>query len=145
MIDPRLRPGATVTHLVFGGLDRYRSVVTLEDALGDDVLLAEHLDGRPLDGDHGAPLRLVSPGQYGYVNTKHLSRIELLTTQPEEAYGSATAAASVGLRLLGFNRPTRARVLEEERGGFLPNVVARPIYRVIIPPLRWLASRGSRP
>ena len=47
-----------------------------------DVLLAERLDGRPLDGDHGAPVRLVSPGQYGYISTKHLCRIELHTAAP---------------------------------------------------------------
>ena len=41
-----------------------------EDALADGVLIADRLDGRPLDGDHGAPARLVSPNQYGFVSTK---------------------------------------------------------------------------
>jgi DMSO/TMAO reductase YedYZ molybdopterin-dependent catalytic subunit len=50
-----------VTHVAFGGLDGYRSVVTIEDALAEDVLIAERLEGRPLDGDHGAPVRLVRP------------------------------------------------------------------------------------
>ena len=54
----------------------------LEDALGDDVLIAEHLDGRPLDRDHGAPVRLVSPSQYGFISTKHLCRIELHSGEP---------------------------------------------------------------
>ncbi|MEA2448396.1 MAG: hypothetical protein QOG63_328, partial [Thermoleophilaceae bacterium] len=66
IIEPSLRRDAQVTHLVFGGLDGYRSVVTIEDALGDDVVIADRLDGRPLDGDHGAPVRLVSPSQYGF-------------------------------------------------------------------------------
>src|SRR4029453_12935028 len=77
LIEPVLATGMPITHVVFEGLDRYRSIVQLEDALGDDVLIAEHLDGRPLDGDHGAPVRLVSPSQYGFMSTKHLCRIEL--------------------------------------------------------------------
>ena len=144
VIEPAIRPGATVTHLGFRGLDGYRSVVTLEDALAPDVLIADRLDGRPLDADHGAPVRLVSPGQYGFVSTKHLCRIDLLTAEPEQSTGSATALASVGLRALGFGRHSRARVWREERGGHLPNVVARPVYRLLVPPIRALCARGSR-
>ena len=62
-VEPALPPAASVTHAVLVGLDGYRIVVTLDDLLADDVLLADRLDGRPLDGDHGAPLRLVSPSQ----------------------------------------------------------------------------------
>ena len=81
-IEPTLRPGTVVTHVEFRGLDGFRSVITIEDALNDDVLLADHLDGEPLDNDHGAPLRLVSPAQYGYMSTKHLCRIDLHTAAP---------------------------------------------------------------
>ena len=89
IIESRLQSGASVTHVVFGGLDGYRSVVAIEDALAEDVLIAERLNGRPLDSDHGAPARLVSPNQYGYVNTKHLCAIELHTAEPTETYGQA--------------------------------------------------------
>ena len=41
VLAPAARPGAPITHLTFGGLDRYRSIVALEDALAGDVLLAE--------------------------------------------------------------------------------------------------------
>src|SRR3954462_8433905 len=64
-IEPALPSGAAIPHLVFVGLDGDRSGATIEDALEDDVLLAQHLDGRPLDSDHGAPVRLLSPSQYG--------------------------------------------------------------------------------
>ena len=87
IIEPALVPGAEITHLVFGGLDGYRSVVSIEDALADGVLIADRLDGRPLDGDHGAPVRLVSPAQYGYISTKHLCRIEVHTGEPKDAAG----------------------------------------------------------
>ena len=144
VIEPALRPGPPVTHLAFTGLDGHRSGVTLEDALAGDVLLAERLDGRPLDGDHGAPLRLVSPGQYGYISTKHLSRIEVLSEAPELDWSKAPLGAGLGLRLLGYAGFSRARVWEEERGTFLPNVVARPVFRLLIPPIRWISARGSR-
>jgi hypothetical protein len=56
-------------------------------------------------------VRLVSPNQYGFVNTKHLCRIELHTAEPTQSYGSASATARVGLRLLGYTRFSRARGL----------------------------------
>ena len=55
IIEPALARAAPVTHVVFAGLDGYSSVATIEDARGDDVMIAENLDGRPLDSDHGAP------------------------------------------------------------------------------------------
>ena len=66
----------------FVGLDGYGSALTVEDALADDVLIADRLDGAPLTGDHGAPVRLVSSKQYGYMNTKHLCRLVLHTASP---------------------------------------------------------------
>ncbi len=134
------RATGTVTHVKFVGADGHWSVALLEDVLGDDVLLAEHLDGRPLDGDHGAPLRLVSPGQYGFINTKHLCRIELLTAEPATCVGSASTAAHVGLRLFGYKRFVRARVWEQERHRFLAPRLVREISRLLIPGIRRLSN-----
>src|SRR5215207_1615017 len=92
-IVPKLEPGAEITHLVFVGLDGYKSAMTIEDALAADVLIADRLDGEPLTGDHGAPARLVSPRQYGYMNTKHLVRIELHTREPARARHSSRVRA----------------------------------------------------
>jgi DMSO/TMAO reductase YedYZ molybdopterin-dependent catalytic subunit len=135
IIEPTVPPDTVVTHLMFRGLDGFRSVATLEDALADGVLIAEHLNGRPLDSDHGAPARLVSPNQYGYVSTKHLSRIEVHTAAPN-SYGSLISRVF-------FNVHPRARVWEEERHGLLPAWFVRPIYRSLIAPLRYLCARGS--
>ena len=134
------RAAGTVTHAKFVGRDGHWSVALLEDVLGDDVLLAEHLDGRPLDGDHGAPLRLVSPGQYGFINTKHLCRIELLTAEPATCVGSASTEAHVGLRLFGYKRFVRARVREQERHRLLPPRLVREISRLLIPGIRRLGD-----
>jgi DMSO/TMAO reductase YedYZ molybdopterin-dependent catalytic subunit len=144
IIEPNLRSGASVTHFVFGGLDGYRSIATIEDALGDDVLIAESLNGRPLDSDHGAPVRLVSPNQYGFISTKHLCRIEAHTAPPPENYGHANALGRFGLRGPLFQRHPRARVWEEERHRYLPGWSLRPVYRLLIPPIRALSARGAR-
>lgn len=48
VIEPELAVGTRLTHVVFVGLDGYRSIVALEDALAGNVLVADHLDGRPL-------------------------------------------------------------------------------------------------
>ena len=143
VIEPSIRADTSVTHLVFGGLDGYWSYMSIEDALAEDVLIADRLDGRPLDGDHGAPVRLVSPNHYGLVNTKHLCRIELCTAEPR-GYGSASSIARVGMPLLGYGRPPRARVWEEERNRYLPAWLVRVVGRLFIRPTAFLSARGSQ-
>lgn len=135
------RASGTVTHVKFIGMDGHWSVALLEDLLADDVLLAERLNGQPLDGDHGAPLRLVSPAQYGFINTKHLCRIELLTTEPATCIGSASTPAHLGLRLFGYKRFVRARVCQQERHRFLPPRLVKEISRLLIPGIRRLSAR----
>ncbi|MEO6605446.1 MAG: molybdopterin-dependent oxidoreductase [Aeromicrobium sp.] len=135
IIEPVLAPGAEVTHVVFRGLDGFRSVLQLEDALADDVIIAERLNGLALDGDHGAPARLVSPRQYGYMSTKHLCRIELHTQEPP-------VRRSI-IQNFFFNRHPRARVWEEERHRFLPLWAIRPAYRAAITPFIAVCARGN--
>ncbi|MEU6133549.1 molybdopterin-dependent oxidoreductase [Nocardioides sp. NPDC047086] len=122
-VAPALVPGTTVTHVLLRGLDGEHFVAEMDDLLADDVLLADRLDGRPLDGDHGAPLPLVSPVQYGYANIKHLCRIDVLAGAPP------AGSPSLLDRLLQSH--ARARVWEEERHGTLPGRLVRPIYRAI--------------
>ncbi len=38
IIEPSVKPDASATHVAFGGLDGYRSTVSIEDALAEDVL-----------------------------------------------------------------------------------------------------------
>jgi DMSO/TMAO reductase YedYZ molybdopterin-dependent catalytic subunit len=143
VIEPLLPATTAVTHIGAVGLDGYRAVIALQDALAEEVLVADRLDGRPLDGDHGAPVRLVSPGQYGFMSTKHLCRIELHTSAPVEDYRSAGWSVRAGLR--GPIRPhPRARVWREERHPQLPAWAVRPVYARLIAPIRLLCARGSR-
>jgi DMSO/TMAO reductase YedYZ molybdopterin-dependent catalytic subunit len=139
-VRPRLGPGAGVTHVVLEGLDGYRSVAWLEDLLQPDVLVADRLDGRPLDSDHGAPLRLVSPAQYGFISTKHLARIELHTREPRMRY-HPRLHLHLGLQLVKPH--PRARVALEERHRYLPGRVVRPIYHRLIGTFKAVNSRHA--
>jgi DMSO/TMAO reductase YedYZ molybdopterin-dependent catalytic subunit len=51
--------------------------ITLENAMKPEPLLAWALNGKPLDRDHGFPLRVIMPGWYGVANVKWLSEIRL--------------------------------------------------------------------
>ena len=86
--------------------------------------ISARLDGEPLGDEHGAPLRLVSPNQYGYMSTKHLDRIELHTAAP------VGGPRSFVLDVLLHSHP-RARVWQEERHGRVPGPVVRPFYRAV--------------
>jgi DMSO/TMAO reductase YedYZ molybdopterin-dependent catalytic subunit len=133
LIEPSVRSGTTITHVVFEGLDGYRSVALLEDVLADDVTIADRLDGQPLEPKHGAPVRLVSPGQYGFISTKHLCRIEVCDTEPNVRY-HPSLLVHLGLQMVKPHR--RARAAYEERHRYLPAWLARPIYHRLVPAIR---------
>jgi DMSO/TMAO reductase YedYZ molybdopterin-dependent catalytic subunit len=130
LIQPAVPEGTVVTHVAFRGLDRYRAVASIEDALAPSVLLAQNLNGEPLNSDHGAPVRLVSPDQYGFVSTKHLCRIELHPFEPVNLYHPRKSVQ----RALRTVRPhRRARVWSEERHRYVPAWLIRRIYRRLVP------------
>jgi DMSO/TMAO reductase YedYZ molybdopterin-dependent catalytic subunit len=120
-------------------------VVEIADALADGVLIADALNGRPLTSDHGAPVRLVSPHQYGFVSTKHLCGIEVHTAPPPENYGHAALLAKLFLRGPLFQRHPRARVWREERHRSIPGRALRPLYRPLIRPIAFVSKRGNEP
>lgn len=130
VVEPALTAGALVRFVVFVGMDGYRSIVALEDALADNVLLADHLDGSALTAEHGAPVRLVSPDQYGFISTKHLFRIELYRSEPTGFY-HPTKSIQRALRSVRPHR--RARVAHEERHRYLPSWLVRRVYRLLVP------------
>lgn len=125
--DPR---SSGVGYLKVRGLDRYAAVLTLEDALAEGVMIADRLNGEPLGPRHGAPFRLVSPGQYGYKSVKHVSRIELHAERPRSR--------------LGAREHLRARVALEERHSKRSGRLMRWPYRLVMPLTAWLAERVLR-
>ena len=71
-------PGAEaeLTSLELQGAYR-SSQVGRDHAADPDTLLATHLDGQPLDPDHGFPLRLIAPNRPGVLQTKWVTTVEV--------------------------------------------------------------------
>ncbi|MBG0826358.1 molybdopterin-dependent oxidoreductase [Planomonospora sp. ID67723] len=130
VVVPRCEPEDDVRGIVVRGLDGVQAVVRLDDALQPDVLLADRLEGAALSATHGAPLRFVSPGQYGYKSIKHLCRIELYRDTPPSTYGA--------------KEHPRARVAFEERHSRIPGTALRWPYRLAVPVTAALAERTGR-
>ena len=64
--------------VVFHGADGYSSSLTLDEALGDDVLFAWGMNHEPLPREQGYPLRVVAPGKAGYKWVKFVERVEVV-------------------------------------------------------------------
>ena len=70
--------------------DKWFEYFTLEQALSKRVLFAMDMAGRPLTGQHGAPLRLIDPGRYGYKSAKLITSITFV------AEGKGSMAVDLG-------------------------------------------------
>ncbi len=71
-------PGSEVVVTSLEQRGAYRSsVVGRDHVLDPDTLLATHLDGQPLDPDHGFPVRLIAPNRPGVLQTKWVTTIEI--------------------------------------------------------------------
>lgn len=121
VLQPQAGPDPEATLVALRGQDGARTALPLEDLLAPEVLLADRLNGEPLTMDHGAPLRLVVPGHYGYKSVKYLCRLEF--RRPQDGY------AVSGWRFMDH---PRARVALEERGRVLPGWLLRWLYRPLI-------------
>ncbi len=96
--------------VVFTGADRgiqdeiehdYQRSLPLADAMREEMLLAYEMNGRPLEPQHGFPLRLIVPGWYGMTSIKWLTRIEAVSEpftgfQQAEAYRYQQAEDDAG-------------------------------------------------
>jgi DMSO/TMAO reductase YedYZ molybdopterin-dependent catalytic subunit len=68
-------------HGIQGGVEQaYERALSVEEARRPDVLLAWAMNGRPLEPQHGSPLRLIVPAWYGMASVKWLESIEALAT-----------------------------------------------------------------
>jgi DMSO/TMAO reductase YedYZ molybdopterin-dependent catalytic subunit len=59
----------------------YTVLVPLEEVLTGGAILARYLNGKPLAPEHGAPLRLVAPGQACFYSVKWVDRLEVLADE----------------------------------------------------------------
>lgn len=82
------RPEAGADMVLSRSVDGF-TISTPLQALTDDrmALLAVGMDGEPLPRNHGAPVRLVTPGLYGYVgSTKWVTGLTVTTFARDKAY-----------------------------------------------------------
>src|SRR2546428_13703082 len=63
---------------------------TIGELLSPRVLMALDMAGKPLPDRHGAPLRLIDPGRYGYKSAKLITTIEFV------AEGKGSMACDIG-------------------------------------------------
>jgi len=69
-------PGAAWLRFVSAEVP-YDDILTMEQAMLPDVMLALDMDGGPLPRQHGSPARVVMPQMYGYKSVKWVDRIEV--------------------------------------------------------------------
>ncbi len=133
VVIPEGKPAAEIRYVVFRSRDNYRTYLPIEDALADDVLLVDRLDHKPLEWDHGAPLRLLAPAHYAFKNAKHVCAIEFRHSMK-------------GYRPPAFHwtEHPRARTAFEERGIVLPGLLYRYLLRLAIPTVLWTFRRAAK-
>jgi len=80
------RPTREARYVIFYSFDRdpngqpFYGSLDLAQAAHPQTQLALDLNGKPIDPDHGGPVRLRIPTQLGYKSTKWVQRIELAAT-----------------------------------------------------------------
>jgi len=73
------QPHPAARFVVFHAEAGFTSNVPLEAALDPNCLLAWSYDGKPLEPDHGYPLRALVPGRYFWKSAKWLRGVEFST------------------------------------------------------------------
>jgi DMSO/TMAO reductase YedYZ molybdopterin-dependent catalytic subunit len=74
-ISDLVKPLKNAKYVTIVSEGNYTTSLPLEDLLDDDILLAYRLDGKPLEPEHGGPLRLVVPKKYAYKSGKWLRKL----------------------------------------------------------------------
>jgi DMSO/TMAO reductase YedYZ molybdopterin-dependent catalytic subunit len=72
------RPKAEARFVSLTCYDGYTTNLTMADFAAADVMFAHSWEGRPLERQHGAPVRLVLPRLYFWKSPKWITRVELL-------------------------------------------------------------------
>lgn len=70
-----VKPSKDARHVFFECYDTYTTDLPLAELMGDDVILANRLNGEPLPQPLGGPMRLVVPHKYAYKSPMWLNKI----------------------------------------------------------------------
>ena len=94
-IVARARPTAAATHLMQACADGYSTNLPLAELTGDDVLLADELEGGPVPVEHGGPMRLLVPHLYAWKSAKFVTRLRFME-QDEPGFWEVRGYHDVG-------------------------------------------------
>jgi DMSO/TMAO reductase YedYZ molybdopterin-dependent catalytic subunit len=75
----RAAPTARGTQLMAHCDGGYTTNLPLDTVMADEVLVAHTYAGKPLEPNHGAPLRLLVPKRYFWKSAKFLRRLEVMS------------------------------------------------------------------
>ncbi len=73
-----VRPKAEASHVMFHCENGFTTNVSLEVLDDDDTMFAWHYDGKPLDAEHGWPLRALVPKRYFWKSAKWVRGVEFM-------------------------------------------------------------------
>jgi len=76
----RARPLATANFVIQHADNDYTTNLPLDAMLDDDVLVAWEYDGRPIEPEHGGPVRMFVPKRYFWKSSKWLNRVDFTAT-----------------------------------------------------------------
>ena len=74
-------PKPEAKFVLIQGEQGYTANVPLADLDRDNVLFATHHDGKPLDADHGYPVRLIVPHLYAWKSVKWVRGVEFTSNE----------------------------------------------------------------
>ncbi len=74
----RLQPKLEAQYVMAYCYGGYTTNLPLAVLMEEDVLFAHRHEGRPLEPEHGGPLRLVVPSRYGWKSAKWVNGLEFL-------------------------------------------------------------------
>lgn len=85
-----VKPAKSARAIRIDCADKWYEYMSLEEMASPRVLLATDMAGKPLPPSHGAPLRLLDPGKYGYKSAKLITSITFV------AEGKGSMACDIG-------------------------------------------------
>jgi len=85
-----IKPKTTAKAVRIDCADKWYEYFEIRDLMSPRVLLALDMAGKPLADKHGAPLRLIDPGRYGYKSAKLITSIQFV------AEGKGSMACDIG-------------------------------------------------
>jgi DMSO/TMAO reductase YedYZ molybdopterin-dependent catalytic subunit len=72
------RPAGSVVSVMVHCADGYTTNVPIDDFLAEGVMLVTHMNGDPLEPEHGFPVRLIVPHLYAYKAAKWVVGLEFM-------------------------------------------------------------------